>query len=49
MWSYICPECDSYWESFQSTPDREWCSCGTSDVPERWDIPEEFWPSETHS
>lgn len=46
MWSYVCPECDSYWESDQIDPRREWCPCGAVTEPEMWEIPEEFWPSE---
>lgn len=30
---YVCPECDLSWESTQDNPDREWCMCGTVEIP----------------
>lgn len=33
-YGFTCPECEHTWESEQCNPTREWCSCGTAEIPE---------------
>jgi endogenous inhibitor of DNA gyrase (YacG/DUF329 family) len=31
---FHCPECEKVWESDDCNPTREYCSCGSSEIPE---------------
>lgn len=31
---FNCPECETTWESDNSSPESEWCWCNSSETPE---------------